>query len=271
MERQRQRQIEHYNDRRREVSYEPGQKVWLYAPNLKKGLSKKLLHPWHGPYTIDSQLSPVNYRLKDTNYRRFTQIVHVARLKPFVDPLHRPEQSVDLPETDQFDLDQESLDISGRAEFPGRHLSPGRVMLPDDLPTDPPASSSGSSSPPLGSPISPSSHIAPPSPTTPDPSTSGRAQLPEENRGFTTNQSRPASGPTSSTNQNRGSTSIPSPPPETVNSPLATLFLDLQQIRQEVLNKDFHFNPNPFKQILKTLLGPGSLYIRNSKRNQHFT
>jgi len=137
LERQRQRQIEYYNDRRREVSYEPGQKVWLYTPNLKKGLSKKLLHPWHGPYTIDSQLSPVNYRLKDTNNRRFNQIVHVARLKPFVDPLHRPEQSVDLPETDQFDLDQESLDISGRAEFPGRHLSPGRVMLPDDLPTDP--------------------------------------------------------------------------------------------------------------------------------------
>jgi len=110
-----------------------------------------------------------------------------------------------------------------------------------------------------------------PFPETPDPSSSDQAQLAEENRVFTTNQSHPTSGPTSSTNQNRGSTSIPSPLPETVNSPLATLFLDLQQIHQEVLNKDFHFNPNPFKHILKTLLGPGSLCIGKSKVNQHFT
>ena len=32
--------------------FEIGQRVWVYTPKTRKGLSKKLLHHWHGPYRI---------------------------------------------------------------------------------------------------------------------------------------------------------------------------------------------------------------------------
>ena len=37
-----------------------GDRVWVYTPKNRKGLSKKLAHNYHGPYRIVGFLSPVH-------------------------------------------------------------------------------------------------------------------------------------------------------------------------------------------------------------------
>ena len=42
--------------------YYVGDRVWIYNPKTKVGLSKKLLHCWDGPYRLVEKLSPVTFR-----------------------------------------------------------------------------------------------------------------------------------------------------------------------------------------------------------------
>ena len=65
-----QRQKTQYDKTAKERSYDIGQKVWLYTPNNRKGLSSKLTHNWHGPYRILAKRSAVNYLL-DANVGNF--------------------------------------------------------------------------------------------------------------------------------------------------------------------------------------------------------
>ena len=62
----------------------------VYTPKTKRGLSRKLLFSWHGPYTIVAQTSPVNFVLRVTDNRCISTTVHVSHLKPYVDPASRP-------------------------------------------------------------------------------------------------------------------------------------------------------------------------------------
>ena len=67
------------------ISFDVGQKVWLYwPPQLKPGQVKKFGNRWHGPYEILQRLSNINYKIKDlTGLRcKILQVVHAARLKP---------------------------------------------------------------------------------------------------------------------------------------------------------------------------------------------
>ncbi len=93
-----QRQKEHYDKNAKEVNYTVGQRVWLYTPNKKKGLSSKLTHDWHGPFRILAKKSPVNYLLDSNEERNYVQNVHVNRLKPFISAEIRPNS--DELETD---------------------------------------------------------------------------------------------------------------------------------------------------------------------------
>lgn len=76
-----------YDRHHRDVTYSPGDLVWLWCPVRKRGLCQKLLANYTGPYVIVDQLSEVNYRLArlTATGRRSakTEVVHVARLKPF--------------------------------------------------------------------------------------------------------------------------------------------------------------------------------------------
>ena len=86
-----QRQKANHDKKAKEVSYSIGQRVWLFTPNNRKGLSFKLTHNWHGPYRILAKKSPVNYLLDSNDERNYMQIVHVNRLKPFISYNDRPE------------------------------------------------------------------------------------------------------------------------------------------------------------------------------------
>ena len=56
-----------------------GDKVWLYNPQRKKGLSPKLMSPWEGPYTVVKRLSAVTYRIQ-RSARAKLKVVHINRL-----------------------------------------------------------------------------------------------------------------------------------------------------------------------------------------------
>ena len=76
-----------YHDRNAsQPPFEIGQRVWVYTPKTKKGLSKKFLCNWFGPYRIVEQSSPVHYRLRSESNEKVTFAVHAIRMKRFVDP-----------------------------------------------------------------------------------------------------------------------------------------------------------------------------------------
>ena len=71
------------NGHDRKVSYEtfkPGNKVYVYFPVKKVGLSSKLTSFWKGPYTVIGKLSDVLYRL-DCGRDHKVQIIHCDRMK----------------------------------------------------------------------------------------------------------------------------------------------------------------------------------------------
>ena len=68
-----------YDARARGATFNPGDKVWLYNPRRKKGLSPKLQSPWEGPYDVSEVLSDVTYRIRRGSRSR-PRVVHVDRL-----------------------------------------------------------------------------------------------------------------------------------------------------------------------------------------------
>ena len=75
-----------YDQSARPVPYTVGQRVWVYTPKHRKGLSKKLLHNFHGPYRIVEKLSPVHFKLRTLENKPVNTPVHANRLKPYFDP-----------------------------------------------------------------------------------------------------------------------------------------------------------------------------------------
>ena len=61
--------------------YECGELVWLYSPVVPRGQSKKLRHPWTGPFRVVRKLSDAVYRIQNTQVPRQRLVVHFDRLK----------------------------------------------------------------------------------------------------------------------------------------------------------------------------------------------
>lgn len=78
-----------YNLRHRDVTYQPGDKVWVWTPIRQRGRSEKLLRRYFGPYRIVQRLGDVTYEVipevEGTTRRprrpRLSDVVHVSRLK----------------------------------------------------------------------------------------------------------------------------------------------------------------------------------------------
>ena len=58
---------------------EKGDRVWLYNPQRKKGLSPKLSSPWDGPFFVTEKLSSVTYRIQKGKHSA-PKVVHFNRL-----------------------------------------------------------------------------------------------------------------------------------------------------------------------------------------------
>ena len=59
LQRAQQEMKDYYDQKAKEPVFEVGQRVWVYTPRTRKGLSKKLMHNWLDPYRIAEKLSPV--------------------------------------------------------------------------------------------------------------------------------------------------------------------------------------------------------------------
>ena len=104
------RQKEVYDRRIHGEPYQENDLVWLFNPVVKPGESKKLRHPWTGPYRVMENISDCDYRIKPLHGRKPTTVVHFNRLKPCVpgtrfepelpspSPEERHEQSEAAPE-----------------------------------------------------------------------------------------------------------------------------------------------------------------------------
>ncbi|KAK4295125.1 hypothetical protein Pmani_032308 [Petrolisthes manimaculis] len=75
-----------YNQRVREARYAVGDRVWLYNPRRKRGLSPKLQSSWEGPYHVQEVMSDVTYRIRRGQNR--SRVVHVDRLWRYFGPGH---------------------------------------------------------------------------------------------------------------------------------------------------------------------------------------
>ena len=138
-QRAQQRMKQHYDQSARPPIFQVGDRVWVFTPKTYKGLSKKLLHNWHGPFRVVEQLGPSHYRLRTYQNRLVLSIVHANRMKPFYDPDDRP---IRPPADDIFDehyLDEADL--------------PPDSVAPNPPPAAPPDTPPGEADPPAQPPI----------------------------------------------------------------------------------------------------------------------
>jgi len=61
--------------------FKEGDLVWLFSYRRKRGLSKKLMMAWHGPFRIIQLVPPLNVRLQNQNSKEFKQLIHISRIK----------------------------------------------------------------------------------------------------------------------------------------------------------------------------------------------
>ncbi|UYV72881.1 hypothetical protein LAZ67_10001063 [Cordylochernes scorpioides] len=84
-----------YDAHHRNIIYQPGDLVWIYIPVRKVGLSEKLMRRYFGPYRVTRKISDVTYEVEtfgDQHGRRKTKdIVHICRMKPYLDPEKRED------------------------------------------------------------------------------------------------------------------------------------------------------------------------------------
>ncbi|XP_038052676.1 uncharacterized protein LOC119735953 [Patiria miniata] len=73
---------ERFDEKAQKVPYQIGDTVWIYIPAFQKGLSRKLMKFWAGPYLLVEQTSPVNFRVRNLeNNKLLSSPVHVNRMK----------------------------------------------------------------------------------------------------------------------------------------------------------------------------------------------
>ncbi|GBN68623.1 hypothetical protein AVEN_54881-1 [Araneus ventricosus] len=59
-----------YDYKHHDVSYNPGDLVWVFTPVRKVSLSEKLLKRYFGPYRVVQRLSDVTYEVGEPSPRR---------------------------------------------------------------------------------------------------------------------------------------------------------------------------------------------------------
>lgn len=129
LQRAQQKMKDYYDQNTKEPVFELGQRVWVYTPRTKKGLSRKLLHNWLGPYRIVEQSSPVHFRLRTDTNKKLTFAVHANRMKPFIDPSLRPIEPPLVDDPNEPYLDESDIpDDCFESEVPlDKNVSPKPV------------------------------------------------------------------------------------------------------------------------------------------------
>lgn len=115
IQRAQQKMKEYYDRTAKEPTFEVDDRVWSFTPKTRKGLSKKLLHKWYGPYRLAERLSPVHFRVRTCDNRGVTTSVHVNRMKCYFDPADRPieplEDDLNEPYLEERDIEDASFQL----------------------------------------------------------------------------------------------------------------------------------------------------------------
>lgn len=92
------------------VDFNVGDLVWLYVPVTPPGLSRKLIHKWHGPYRIIQRQNDVHFFLRNCdNNKLLPTPVNVNRLKRAYVRELRPAQENDINPGNEIDLTENDL------------------------------------------------------------------------------------------------------------------------------------------------------------------
>lgn len=132
-----------YDTASADVQFNVGQRVWIYTKKVKRGLSKKLLSKWNGPFRICRKLSPVHFQVRTCDNRLVATTVHANRLKPFYDPADRPilPPQVDDPDNLHFDAADLPPDSFAQSEIDPVTNNNEHTSDTSDTPNDPPVDS----------------------------------------------------------------------------------------------------------------------------------
>ncbi|KAJ8958731.1 hypothetical protein NQ318_016459 [Aromia moschata] len=86
------RMKETYDINANDGRYQPGNQVWLYNPQRRRGLSPKLQSSWEGPYEVVTRINDVVYRIQKLP-RGKPRVVHFNRLAPFAGSNHEQAEA----------------------------------------------------------------------------------------------------------------------------------------------------------------------------------
>ena len=94
-----------YDRNSKEVNLPIGSKHWLFMPQPKKGINKKLRNLYAGPFYITDQVSETNYKIRDAKtHKTLAYTVHRSRLKP----CNNFRDIYEIDELSSFDFDDDT-------------------------------------------------------------------------------------------------------------------------------------------------------------------
>ena len=83
------RQKSFYDEKVHGKPYSVGDVVWLHSIVVPRGQSRKLHHPWKGPYRVQERIGESDYKIRAWKGKS-TQVVHFDRLKPCIEGIQAP-------------------------------------------------------------------------------------------------------------------------------------------------------------------------------------
>ena len=126
-----------YDRSARDPKFMLGDRVWVYTPKTQKGLSRKLMHHWHGPFRIVEKCSPVHFKLQTCDNRLVSITVHANRMKPYYDPDLRPQAPPSIKMLDESPIPDNELPDDALTSNAKAHKSTSDQPIAIDTSADP--------------------------------------------------------------------------------------------------------------------------------------
>ncbi|UYV63819.1 K02A2.6-like, partial [Cordylochernes scorpioides] len=102
-----------YDAHHRNIIYQPGDLVWIFIPVRKVGYSEKLMRRYFGPYKVTRKISDVTYEVEtfgnQLGRRKTKDLVHIGRMKPYLNPEDQEDQLEEDPEDDSTNFQEEDI------------------------------------------------------------------------------------------------------------------------------------------------------------------
>ena len=107
-----------YNRKAYPLDFEVGQTVWIYFPTVKVGEIKKFKEIFSGPYIITEKVREKNFRVvRGHDLKPLRNMVHIDRMKPFIDRTIRPPCDEKLQEILNNDDNADELVEEDKVQF----------------------------------------------------------------------------------------------------------------------------------------------------------